>query len=459
MHRAARPLAAVSVLAAVLLAGCAGPAAQPSVPGRRALDVEHYDLALDYDVPSRHLEGVATLRLAAAAGRDRIDLQLRGPVVSEVTVAGEPARWTQQDGQLRITPERSPAPGTEPEVRIAYAGTAGTPRDANGTPFGFIATGDGAQVLSQPDGAPTWFPSHDVLGDRATYDVRVRVPQGSTAVSNGELLGSTIRDGRTEWSWRAVEPMNAYLLTVAIGDFDLRRSTGPGGLPVLDAVDRDLTPEDRDEAEFALGLQPQALQFLVDQWGPYPFSTAGAIVDDDQQGYALETQTRPLYATTLTDSILVHELAHQWFGNSVGIATWEDLWLNEGFATYSEWLWGQEHGVSLDDTARDVLSTPADDELWAPVLAAPTRAQWFGRAAYDRGALTLHALRRTTGDEAFSRLTREWTGGHAGGSASTAEFERLASSVSGQDLSGFFTTWLHTAGRPDEAALRAAHLT
>ncbi|WP_432515293.1 gluzincin family metallopeptidase [Kineococcus sp. SYSU DK001] len=229
-------------------------APDPSPPGG-GLDVEHYDLDLDHDVPSRRLSGVATLRPANPAGLDRVVLQLRGLAVGEVSVAGAPARWAHRDGELTIGPARR----ERHRVRLHRRP-------------------DGAQVLSPPDGAPTWFPVHDVPGDEAAHDVPVRVPEGTTAVANGEPTGQVT-----------------------------------GGLPVLDAVDRDLSVEDREEAESALSLQPRALRFPIDRWGPYPFSTVGAVVGDDQRGYALETRTRPLCATTVTDSVPVHELAHRWF--------------------------------------------------------------------------------------------------------------------------------------------------
>jgi aminopeptidase N len=442
------------------LAGCA-PAPDTATPATEAasgvptttapaVDVEHYDLALDYAVAERRLTGTATLDVHVAASTPRFTLQLRGPRATSVQVAGVPAEFDQATGDLEITPPEPLRPGGRTTVEITYDGTMGVPEDANGTPYGWVADATGSQVLSEPDGAPTWFPTQDSLTDKATYDFHVTVPRGMTAVANGVLVEHHDEGDRTTWSWSATDPMVAYLATVSTGDYDLTTSAGPGGLPILDAVRRDLDPEAAADAQAALALQPHALDVLTTLWGPYPFAAAGAIVNHDDLGYALETQTRPTYATWVTDTTVVHELAHQWFGNSVGIARWQDIWLNEGFATYSEWLWEeQEYGAPTDETAAELLARPEDDPLWDVTIASPTREQLFDRAVYDRGALTLHALRREIGDDAFWRLARTWTATHAGGTVTTEDFERLATEVSGNDLTAFFRTWVHTSGRPE----------
>jgi aminopeptidase N len=431
------------------------PATTTTVPAAiDTIDVERYDLDLVYSVADRLLAGTASLEVIVTDAAAPLTLQLRGPRATAVRVDGAQAQFRQSAGDLVITPAGTVTDGTHLAVQVDYEGTMGTPKDANGTAYGWIATPDGAQVLSQPDGAPTWYPVHDTLTDKASYDIHVSVPQGLTAVANGELTGEKDSGGRTTWSWHAAEPMTAYLATVSIGDYTLTTQTGPGGLPILNAVDRDLDAQTASDITAALELQPTILDFLVRTWGPYPFSTSGAIVDDDRLDYALETQTRPIYASYLDDSTLTHELAHQWFGDSVGIATWQDIWLNEGFATYSEWLWSAEQswGQSVQASAEDAAARPADDPFWAVTIAAPTRAQLFDRAVYERGALTLHALRELIGDDAFWAVARAWASSNAGGTVTTAEFEGLATQESGTDLTAFFRTWIHSAGKPDLAA-------
>jgi aminopeptidase N len=424
------------------------PATPPVADPRVAVD--HYDLDLDYAVDERRLTGTATLAVRATQDTPEIVLRLRGPEVTSVQVDDRAAEFRQSgDGALVVRPDAPLTAGGRATVAVAYSGAMGVPEDANGTPYGWVADDGGSQVLAQPDGAETWFPVHDSLVDKATYDFRVTVPRGMAAIANGVLVDHQDTDRGAAWTWRADEPMAAYLATVSTGDYEVTQETGPGGLPILNAVRSGLDRETARDAADVLALQPRVLEFLVATWGPYPFSTAGAIVNDVDLGYALETQTRPTYATYPSDTTVAHELAHQWFGDSVGIATWQDIWLNESFATYSEWLWEEhEYGQPVADTVAEQLDRPADDALWEVVVADPTRAQMFDRAVYDRGALTLHALRTRVGDEVFWRIARTWAAEHAGGTVTTAQFEQHAAAVAGTDLDDLFRAWLHTAGRP-----------
>jgi hypothetical protein len=244
--------------------------------------------------------------------------------------------------------------------------------------------------------------------------------------------------------------MASYLSTASIGDYRMTRQTGPGGLPILDFVDRDLSPADLATTRASLALEPDILDFLDGIFGPYPFTSAGAIVDDDEDpGYSLETQTRPIYAGAPDDSTVAHELAHQWVGDSVTPETWRDIWLNEGFATYAEWLWDQHQGgPTAQQRFRDVLSIPASDSFWDVPPGDPGAVDMFDDAVYDRGAATLHALRRKIGDADFFALLRRWTTRNAGGNVSTADFVALAERISGRQLDALFKEWLYTPSKP-----------
>ena len=300
-------------------------------------------------------------------------------------------------------------------------------------------------VVSEPDGSATWFPSNDHPTDKAGYSFEVTVPEGLVAVANGTLTGSQTSGGRTTWQWDAPDPMAAYLATASVGNFALTTYTAPNGTPVIDAVDRDRPAS----ASADLALTGEMLGFFESRYGPYPFVAYGAIVDDDSVGYALETQTRSFFSRTAREGTIAHELAHQWMGNAVSPHRWADIWLNEGWATYSTWLWSEHRGrQSAADAFDEVMATPADDPEWNFVVADPQPLGLFAGPVYDRGAATLHALRVRIGDDAFFELARTWVERYGGGTASTSDFVALAQEVSGQDLETFFRVWVRTPQKP-----------
>ena len=221
-----------------------------------------------------------------------------------------------------------------------------------------------------------------------------------------------------------------------------------------------------DLAQGALARQPEILDFLAGLFGRYPFSAAGGIVDDtDRIGFALENQTRPIYAkgffenrTGDVTSVVVHELAHQWVGDDLAVGAWQHIWLNEGFASYTEWLWSErEGGDTADDIFGFLASIPADDPFWSLTIGDPGPAALFDGPVYFRGAGTLHALRHLVGDRDFFRILRIWTTQHAGGNVTTSEFIDLAERVSGQNLDSFFDVWLFTPAKPPGLDVVARH--
>ena len=419
--------------------------------GNGGYDVGHYDLTLAYDPATGRLDGTAVVTLTTTADLDRFNLDLRGLTATSVTVDGRPAGFEQQPpGELVVRPRLKLEADTTHRVTVVYGGVPGQPVDSTGALYGFVSFPDGAFVANEPDGASTWYPVNDVPTDKATYDFRITVPEGKTAIANGEPVGAPVTaEGRTTFVWRATDPMASYLSTASIGDYDATTRTGPGGLPILEFVERDLTAADRATTEASLALQPQMIDFFVDLYGPYPFSSFGAIVDDDSVEYALETQTRPVYSGVAGESTVAHELAHQWVGNSVSPETWRDIWLNEGFATYSEWMWAESRGgPTAQQRFEEVHATPAEDPFWAVPPGDPGPADLFAPAVYDRSAAALHALRGEVGEEPFRTLLRRWATENAGGNVSRADLVALAEDVSGQDLGAFFTTWIDTPGKP-----------
>jgi aminopeptidase N len=300
-------------------------------------------------------------------------------------------------------------------------------------------------VANEPDAAATWYPVNDHPLDKATYDFHVTVPQGLVAVANGNLVSKKTARGWTTWDWDAPDLMASYLATASVGNFDLHTSTAPNGVPIIDAVDRDLQPS----AYPGLARQGEMIVYFESLFGPYPFTSFGGIVDNDSVGYALETQTRPIYSRRASESTVAHELAHQWLGDAVSPARWQDIWLNEGWATYSQWLWTEHRGGATAQSQFDsVMGQPATDAFWDLNIADPSAMHLFADPVYDRGAATLHALRLKVGDTAFFTIARQWVSRYNDSTATTEDFEALSAEISGMDLHSFFNVWLHTTVKP-----------
>jgi aminopeptidase N len=434
-------------------AGAAG-AGDPYFPlaGNGGIDVTHYALTLHYTPPAPapaplegELLGTAVLDITPTQDLDQFNLDLRGLQARSVTIGGKAMLFRQEGSELVVTPRPKLKSGRDVTVEIRYGGTTTRPRDIENALYGWVTTRDGAMVASEPDGASTWFPVNDHPTDKATYSFDITVPDGLVAVANGNLLGSQTRDGWTTWRWDAPDPMASYLATASVGNFTLRQYTAPNGLPILDALDDDRPPSAWD----GMARQGEMIGYFETLFGAYPFTSFGGIVDDDSVGYALETQTRPIYSRTASEGTVAHELAHQWFGNAVSPARWRDIWLNEGWATYATWLWFDATDRETAQESFDaVMAIPADDEFWNLNVADPGPLGLFHDAVYDRGAATLHALRIKIGDDAFFAAAREWVQRYDDSTATTEDFESLAEQTSGQSLESFFDVWLRTPVKP-----------
>ncbi|MDH6572532.1 aminopeptidase N [Streptomyces sp. SAI-117] len=445
------PLALTAVLGAAAPSptGSSG-AGDPYFPlaGNGGYHVGHYDLTLRYDPAGRHLDGKAVLTARATQRLTRFDLDFKGLTVTGMTVGRAKAGFRRSGQELVVTPQRALRKGERFTITVTYQGKPAPVTDPDGSLDGWIPTDDGAFVAGEPQGAMTWFPANNHPTDKSSYDFTITVPQGRTAVANGVLLSRHTTHGRTTFRWRQSEPMAAYLATATVGKFTVEQFTTRNGIRVYNAVDS------REAAAAAPVLRklPSVLEWESKLFGPYPFRAAGSIVDHAPNvGYALETQSRPVYDRAPDLSTLVHENAHQWFGDSVSLTSWKDIWLNEGFATYAEWLYAEQHGGdSAQKTFDELYAKPASDGLWEFPPGNPgSGANIFGTPVYARGAMTLHALRAAVGDRAFFLILRAWASGHRYGHGTTAQFERLAERVSGKDLDGLFRTWLDTPGKPN----------
>ncbi|MET0418593.1 MAG: M1 family metallopeptidase, partial [Actinoplanes sp.] len=309
---------------------------------------------------------------------------------------------------------------------------------------------DGAIALGQPESAATWYPVNDHPSDKATFAVTMTVPAGVEAISNGEMGEAETIEGWTTWRWTESSPMASYLSMMVIGQYRITR-TMHRGLPMVIAVPESM-PKNSPAVE-SLARTGEITDFLATKFGPYPFkANGGVVVTDERIRYALETQARPVYGNVfftggVNETVVAHEIAHQWFGDSVALDRWQDIWLNEGFATYAEWLWAEKSGQS---TARARFDRAYATYPWdqPEKTGDPGVRGLFGDAVYQRGGMTVYALHEEIGDAAFDRLVKTWTTEYRDGNATTDDLIKLAEEVSGKQLDGFFQAWLFGATKP-----------
>jgi aminopeptidase N len=451
-------LAALYV-AVALAATPAGASAQTFTPGAEGIgdpyfptagnggyDVAHYDLDLDYSPQRARLDAVAAVTATATQDLSRFQLDYSGPKVSSVSVDGAPAAFAHSKGELVITPPAGIASGAQFATVVAYSGRV---RPTKGKlRAGWFPTNDGAFVAGEPRGAPTWFPCNDHPTDKATFGFRITVPAGRKAIANGVLLDHSRAGGESTWVWREDDPMAPYLATATNGRFRLTESTY-GPIPSYLAVD----PREARASRRGLRKLPAILDHFQGLFGEYPFTSTGAIVDHASfVGYALETQNIPVYDRAPDEVLIAHEVAHQWFGNSIGLARWSDIWLNEGFATWAEWNW-IEHtgGPTTARTLRDLMRIrPGDRSFWRPAPGDPGAKHMFDATVYVRGAMTLEALRQKLGNDVFVAILRRWVAEHRYGSATIDDFIALAEGESGSELDEFFRIWLFDPAKPKD---------
>ncbi|WP_433239363.1 M1 family metallopeptidase [Streptosporangium sp. CA-135522] len=405
--------------------------------------VEHYDLSLDYRVPANRLGGIARLSAVARGPLDRLSLDLGAFRVGGVLVDGRPVRFTHRGGKLHLAPGRLGAGPFSVEVR--YSGIP-RPVSSHWGGLGWEQLTDGVIVASQPIGAPSWFPCNDRPDDKAGYRISVTTASPYTVIANGELVSRRRAASATTWVYEQAEPMASYLASVQIGRYQ-QAELGPGmrlAFPARLAL--------RVRHDF--GRQDRMMEVFCERFGPYPFGSYTAVVVDDELEIPVEAQGMSIFGVNHVDGrrgeerLVAHELAHQWFGNSLTAAAWRDIWLHEGFAAYAEWIWSEASGgpAAGDHAARwhrRLAALPQDF-----VLADPGAPNLFDDRVYKRGALTLHALRRVLGEAPFFALLREWTAGHRHGSVTTEQFAALVTRRTPEPVEGLLSAWLYGSRLP-----------
>ncbi|MFG3357669.1 M1 family metallopeptidase [Streptomyces griseofuscus] len=429
--------------------------------GNPGYDVASYDVDLTYPgANDKPLQAVTTIDAWVTADLDRLNLDFARGTVRSVEVDGVPADFQSAGEDLVVTPVQPLRRGDWVRITVRHTSDPRPAGDQKGD-GGWVPTTDGLVMANQADAAHLVFPCNDHPSDKAMFTFRVTAPNAYTVVANGLPTGSRRTGSSTTWTYRTEHPMATELAQVSIGRSDVPRREGPHGLPLRDVV----PSADRKTLEPWLAKTPDQIAWMEGKVGPYPFETYGVIMANATTGFELETQTlslfeknlftEPAYPKWYVESVMVHELSHQWFGDSVSPATWSDVWLNEGHATWYEALYAEEKGhrpmidrmkaaYAASDGWRASGGPPARPKLPEP----GQKISIFRPSVYDGAALALYALRQEIGRPAFERLERLWVRDHRDANASTDDYIALASEVAGRDLSGFLHDWLYGEKTP-----------
>lgn len=423
--------------------------------GNSGYQVEHYDVGFNYDPPSKRLHADTKISATAEQDLSSFNLDLSGLTVTAVTVNGQKASWKRSgEHELTVTPGQPLNAKQKFSVEIKYNGEPKPLEDPalgkNGWQYG---QDNAAFAAGEPHGAATWFPVNDSPKDKATYRIKGTLPKPYSMIANGrqaEVKQGPKADQQT-FDWVEKNPMASYLATVGIDKWTYDKDKLSDGTPVVSAYAPG-TPEKTKTEERKL---PEVLDFLSSKFGKYPQDAAGGIFVGTSIGFSLETQTRPVYSKDMGDlDTIIHENAHQWWGDSVTVKEWKDVCLNECFASYAPWLWEEaKQGTDLNKKYdQDLKKYSNDKQFWAQKLYDPGKGNEFS-GVYTKGPLALHALRQAIGDETFSAILKDWPAQHAHGNASWPEFEQYVQQRSGKDLRGFFDAWFHGTTMPEEQYL------
>jgi aminopeptidase N len=408
--------------------------------GNGGYDVGNYDLALDVDVAKNQLDAVAVISATTTQELVTFNFDLHGLDVTSVLVDDVDATYERDEDELVITPAEPVAADVDFVVEIRYAGV---PEPIEDPAVSFDTVGwqnreDVVYVASEPSGAKSWFPSNNHPSDKATFTFEITTDSALTAVANGVQTSIVNNGDSSTTTWVMDDPMTTYLAAIYVGEFELRESTTASGLRIRNYF----PPALADDLEAEFELTGDVIAFYEELFGaPYPFDEYGSIVLPFDTGFALENQSISVHGLTSTDAdTIAHEILHQWAGDSVTVAQWQDIWMLEGFATYLSYLYFEDRGLESQfapETMYGILETepttgPADvpiDEL-------------FGLSVYFRGGMALHALRTEVGDEAFRTILRTYYERNAGERVSTAEFQAIVKEISGSEAVRVLDEWL-----------------
>lgn len=415
--------------------------------GTSEVRVNHYDLALDYDIQPNTLRARAVLDAQVLEDCSALSLDLEGLTVERVLVNGQLSAFKHSKHKVVVEAREGFFVEEALTVEIHYAGTPSPASGAWGD-IGWEELSDGVLVAGQPVGAATWFPCNDHPSQKATFRVSVLVDSDYTAISNGDLVAVDRHGDRTAWTWESREPVATYLATVQMGQY--RRGPvepgryPPSRVPLTLACGEHLWAQAQD----VLAKEHAMMAVFEQRFGAYPFDCYGVVVTDDELEIPLESQPLSIFGPNhMTESweserLIAHEMAHQWFGNSVTPASWSDIWLNEGFAHYAEWVWSEASGRRPAQAQAREAYAELSASKQKLVIGDPGPKKMFDDRVYVRGALTLHTLRMSVGDQIFFTILQRWTAQNRCGNVTTAEFLALASEVSGRAIEPLLHEWL-----------------